>query len=79
MLSFRSRSPEDRAQLLDAIADQIMAWGDELLERAHQETGLPIALVSQGKGLEPSTKAKLFAELIREGSWVDARIDTAHP
>ena len=76
--AFRSRSPEDRAQLLDAIADQIMALGDELLERAHQETGLPMPRLT-GERARAVNQAKLFAELIREGSWVDARIDTAIP
>ena len=76
--AFRSRSPEDRAQLLDAIADQIMALGDELLGRAHQETGLPMPRLT-GERARAVNQAKLFAELIREGSWVDARIDTAIP
>ena len=63
--AFRSRSPEDRAQLLDAIADQIMALGDELLDRAHQETGLPMPRLT-GERARAVNQAKLFAELIRK-------------
>ena len=76
--AFRSRSPEERAKLLDTIADEIMALGDALLERAHQETGLPMARLTGERGRAVG-QARLFAELIREGSWVDARIDTAIP
>ena len=58
---------EDRAQLLDAIADQIMALGDELLKRAHKETGLPMARLTAERA-RAVNQANLFAELIREGS-----------
>lgn len=47
---FRSKSPEERAQFLDTIADEIMALGDALLERAHQETGLPLARLTGERG-----------------------------
>ena len=76
--AFRTRSPEERAKLLDTIADEIMALGDALLERANQETGLPMARLAGERGRAVG-QARLFADLIREGSWVDARIDTAIP
>lgn len=75
---FRSKSPEERAQFLDTIADEIMALGDALLERAHQETGLPMPRLTGERG-RAVNQAKLFAQVIREGSWVDARIDQAIP
>jgi NADP-dependent aldehyde dehydrogenase len=75
---FRSKSPEERAQFLEAIADEIMALGDPLLERAHLETGLPMARLTGERG-RAVNQAKLFAQVIREGSWVDARIDQAIP
>ena len=34
-----------RAAFLEAIADNIMALGDALLERAHAETGLPLGTI----------------------------------
>ncbi|MBT5927376.1 MAG: aldehyde dehydrogenase (NADP(+)) [Verrucomicrobia bacterium] len=76
--TFRGTSAEVRATFLDAIADEVMALGDALLERAHQETGLPMARLTGERG-RAVNQAKLFAQLIREGSWVDARIDLPLP
>jgi len=67
-----------RADFLIAITEEIMAWGDVLLERAHLETGLPMARL-QGERARTINQLTQFADLIREGSWVDASIDTALP
>ncbi|MGE5944994.1 MAG: aldehyde dehydrogenase (NADP(+)) [Flavobacteriales bacterium] len=67
-----------KAAFLDQIADEILNLGDALLERCHLETGLPIARL-QGERGRTMGQLKLFASLVREGSWVDARIDTAIP
>src|SRR5690606_17854717 len=67
-----------KADFLDTIADEILNLGDALLERCHLETGLPIARL-QGERGRTMGQLKLFASLVREGSWVDARIDTAIP
>ncbi len=67
-----------RAEFLVAITEEIMAMGDELLERAHQETGLPMGRL-QGERGRTVNQITQFADLIREGSWVEARIDTAQP
>lgn len=67
-----------RADFLIAITEEIMAWGDVLLERANQETGLPIARL-QGERARTINQLTQFADLIREGSWVEASIDTAVP
>ena len=74
----RELSAERRARLLDAIAAQIMALGDELLQRAHAETGLPLARVAAERA-RTCKQFELYAGLLREGSWVDAVIDTAEP
>ncbi len=66
------------AELLDAIADQILALGDPLLATAQAETALPPARLLSERG-RTCGQLKLFAELVREGSWVDAAIDTADP
>ncbi len=66
------------AGLLDAIAGQIMELGDALLERAEQETALPRPRLIGERG-RTCNQLKMFAELRREGSWVDAVIDTADP
>ncbi len=67
-----------RALFLEAIAENIFLIGDELLERAHVETGLPIARLT-GERVRTMNQLKLFASLLREGSWADAVIDTAVP
>jgi len=67
-----------RADFLMAITEEIMAIGDALLERASLETGLPMARL-QGERARTINQLTQFADLIREGSWVEASIDTAIP
>lgn len=75
---FRKTTPEQRAVFLETIASEILALGDALLERAHHETGLPLERLSGERGRTVG-QLRLFAELLREGSWCDARIDSALP
>ena len=75
---FRRSTPEARAVFLETIAGEIVGLGDVLLERAHQETGLPLERLSGERGRTVG-QLRLFADLLREGSWCDARIDTALP
>ncbi|HEY2574166.1 MAG TPA: aldehyde dehydrogenase family protein, partial [Verrucomicrobiaceae bacterium] len=75
---FRAKSPEQRAALLDAIAAELEALGDELLQRAHAETALPMARLT-GERARMTGQARLFAKLVREGSWLEARIDRPIP
>jgi alpha-ketoglutaric semialdehyde dehydrogenase len=76
--AYRHVSPEVRAQLLEGIGDAILALGDDLLAVAHAETGLgqPRLL---GERARTIGQLRLFAAVVREGSWVDARIDTGDP
>lgn len=74
--TYRATSDHERADFLDQIAAQILALGDELIVRAMAETGLP-RLRLEGERGRTMNQLKLFAELLREGSWQDARIDTA--
>lgn len=76
--AFANAPREQRAKLLEAIADEIMALGDELLERAHAETGLPIARLTGERG-RTCGQLKLFATVVRDGGWMDIRIDPALP
>ncbi|HEX7656008.1 MAG TPA: aldehyde dehydrogenase family protein, partial [Sphingomonas sp.] len=75
---FSSAAPERRAALLEAIADEIMAIGDDLLARAHSETGLPMARLT-GERARTCGQLKLFAREVRDGGWMDIRIDPALP
>src|SRR5215212_1657968 len=74
----QKRTPKDRAALLRAIAEQIVALGDDLITRAMAESGLPRPRLEGERGRTVG-QLKLFAEVVDEGSWVDARIDRAIP
>ncbi|MFY9553008.1 MAG: aldehyde dehydrogenase (NADP(+)), partial [Thermoanaerobaculia bacterium] len=60
------------------IAQQLLALGDRLLERASAETALPLARLENERARTVS-QTLLFAEHIEESSWVGARIDHAVP
>src|SRR5690606_31732597 len=75
---YRRLPAEARARFLDSIAAEIEALGDTLIERTTLETGLPAARIVGERG-RTCAQLRLFAATVREGSWVDARIDTALP
>lgn len=75
---YRKTNAEERAIFLENIGKQILALGDALLERCNKETALPLARL-QGERGRTVNQLNLFAQVLREGSWVDARIDTAIP
>lgn len=77
-LAYSKKSGQERALFLEAIADEIIALGDGLIKRCCEETGLPEARLTGERG-RTVNQLQLFANLLREGSWVDARIDTADP
>ncbi|MEO7996081.1 MAG: aldehyde dehydrogenase (NADP(+)) [Gemmatimonadaceae bacterium] len=64
-----------RSEFLRAIADELLAAGMPLLERASLETALPIARL-EGERARTVHQLRLMADVIDEGSWVEARIDT---
>jgi alpha-ketoglutaric semialdehyde dehydrogenase len=72
----RQASDETRARLLEAIADQVMAANDDLLQRCHLETGLPFERL-EFERTRTVNQARLFAQVVREGSWAEPRIDHA--
>ncbi|WP_437569721.1 aldehyde dehydrogenase (NADP(+)) [Sorangium sp. So ce542] len=76
--AFADLAPELRARFLETAADEIMALGEPLIQTAHRETGLPVARLEGERG-RTTGQLRLFAAIVREGSWVDARIDPALP
>lgn len=76
--SYRQVPAVLRADFLDLIAEKIMGLGESLIERAVVESGLPAARLI-GERARTCGQLKMFAALLREGWWVDARIDTAQP
>jgi 2,5-dioxopentanoate dehydrogenase len=67
-----------RAGLLRRIAELIETNATAIQERANQETALPLARL-QGETARTCGQLRLFASLIEEGWWQDARIDHADP
>ena len=76
--AFRDLAPADRAAFLEAIAAEIMALGDPLLDVVQRESGLPRPRVEGERG-RTCGQLRLFAEVLREGSWAGVRIDPALP
>ena len=75
---FRATDPETRAQFLEAIADGIIELGPILTERAHLETGLPMARLEGERGRTVG-QLRLFATVLRQGRWQTATFDSALP
>ena len=75
---FRSMSGRRKSDFLNAIADEILALDDELISIYCSETGLP---EGRAKGERGRTVFQLrsFADLVAQGDWVEATIDTAIP
>jgi NADP-dependent aldehyde dehydrogenase len=65
-----------RAAFLRAIADELERIGDPLIQRAVDESALPEARVRGERG-RTCGQLRFFAAIVEEGSFVDARIDTA--
>jgi alpha-ketoglutaric semialdehyde dehydrogenase len=76
--TFRAAPLEQRAALLENIADNIVAIGDALIVRAMAETGLPRPRL-EGERARTVGQLRLFANVVRGGSWLTLRIDTAEP
>ncbi len=66
------------ADFLDAVAAEIEALGDALLETADEETALGLTRLT-GERARTTMQLRKFGALLREGSYVGAIIDTAQP
>jgi len=76
--AYRETSLEARARFLEAIADQLLALGQALIDRAVAESGLPAGRI-EGERARTVGQLRLFAEVVRAGEFLDVRIDTALP
>lgn len=76
--SYRHMPLEQRACFLEAISENILALGDELIIRASQETALPFARL-QGERQRTVNQLRMFAQDVRTGHWLHATIDPAMP
>lgn len=76
--TYRATSREERAAFLEAIASEILAIGDDLIEAAMSESGLPRARLEGERGRTVG-QLRLFADVVRKGAWQQLRIDPAMP
>jgi 2,5-dioxopentanoate dehydrogenase len=76
--SLRAASAETITGFLENIAAEIEALGDQLIDQAVAESGLGRDRLTGERG-RTVNQLRLFANLVKEGSFVDARIDPALP
>ncbi len=75
---YRQLSPVRRADFLDAIAEELDALDQDFIAIVCRETALPVARI-QGERLRTSNQMRLFAQVLRRGDFLGARIDLALP
>jgi NADP-dependent aldehyde dehydrogenase len=75
---YRNIGKDKKAAFLRSIAEEILAIGDMLIERAMSESGLPQGRLVGERG-RTTSQLNMFADLVAEGSWVEAVIDSALP
>jgi len=73
---YKKLSAQKRATFLEAIAEEIENLREQLVAVANTETNLPLVRLN-GELTRTNNQLKMFATLIKEGSWVEASIDTA--
>ena len=76
--SLAALSGAEKAKFLRTVADNVEGIVEDLVSIVTSETGLPEPRV-RGETGRTSGQLRLFADLVEEGSWVDARIDHAMP
>lgn len=77
-IDFADSEPERRAHFLETIAANLETGSAAIIARAMGETGLPRARL-EGELARTAGQLRLFAAVLREGSWADVVIDTALP
>ena len=73
---YRNISGKRKGEFLNAIADEIELLGDELIVRCCAESGLPEGRIIGERG-RTTGQLRMFANLVTEGSWIEATIDTS--
>src|SRR3954451_9822991 len=74
--TYRHFSAEKKTKFLESIASKLAASKDSIIKVTIQETKLSVNRL-EGEMQRTINQVKLFANLLREGSWVNAIIDTA--
>jgi len=76
--TYAETSYEHRAKFLNAIANEIMVLDQTLIDQYCSETGLPEGRAKGERG-RTVNQLRMFAQILEEGSFVEASIDTAQP
>src|SRR5690606_25592778 len=67
-----------QSAFLTAIASETEAYKAEIIAPAMEETALTEARL-QGETARTTGRLRMFADMVYEGSWLDAYIETAQP
>lgn len=76
--AYRKLSLKQRADFMRAIAVELESCGDELIQTTMRETNLPEARLRNERG-RTIFQLNQYAAACEEGTWLEARIDTAIP
>jgi alpha-ketoglutaric semialdehyde dehydrogenase len=77
-LAYKKVNANDRAAFLERIAFEIEDLGDILIRTTQEETNLPEARLLGERG-RTTMQMRMFAAMLKEGSWIEASIDHAIP
>lgn len=75
---YRNTKESDRAEFLNAVADEIEALGEGLISTYCAESGLPEGRAN-GEKNRTVFQLRSFAEMLRSDDWKQVAIDTAIP
>ncbi|MBC8153199.1 MAG: aldehyde dehydrogenase family protein, partial [Bacteroidetes bacterium] len=76
--TYRKKSGAERAAFLDAIAEEMLALGDELIQTTQRETALAEGRLLGERG-RTIGQLRLFADFIRDNAWLRPIIAPAQP
>ena len=76
--TYRATTPEQRGAFLDAIAAEIEADKDAIIEAAVAESHLPVGRIAGEVG-RTTGQLRMFADVVRRGDHLGVRIDPAMP
>lgn len=76
--SYKNLSGVRKAKFLRVIAEEMESSEEEIIQKAMEETHLPKPRIT-GEHKRTTGHLRMFADYVEEGSWVEARIDTAIP
>ena len=76
--TYRATTPDERGDLLDAVAAEIEADRDAIVGAAVTESHLPEARIA-GELVRTTGQLRMFADVVRRGDHLGVRIDPAQP